>query len=111
MSALRYLDDVVTLQFDPAKCTGCQQCTLVCPHGVFAMEGNRAILADRDACIECGACALNCDFGAIHVRAGVGCAGGIIQSWFRGQSEVDCGPGPAKDAGCPGPGCGGGGCC
>jgi NAD-dependent dihydropyrimidine dehydrogenase PreA subunit len=109
MSGLRYLDDVVTLEFDQAKCTGCQQCTLVCPHAVFAMDGNRAILVDRDACIECGACARNCDFGAIDVRAGVGCAAGIIQSWFRGQSEVDCGPGPAKEQ--DSAGCGGSGTC
>ena len=110
MSGLRYLDDVVTLEFDVAKCTGCQQCTLVCPHGVFVMDGTRAKLVDRDACIECGACARNCDFGAIEVRAGVGCAAGIIQSWFRGQSKVDCGPGPAKDADGAERG-GGGGCC
>jgi NAD-dependent dihydropyrimidine dehydrogenase PreA subunit len=109
MSGLRYLDDVVTLEFDAARCTGCQQCTLVCPHAVFAMDGNRAVLADRDACIECGACARNCDFGAIEVRAGVGCAAGIIASWFAGKSEVDCGPGPAKDG--DGAGCGGGGGC
>lgn len=83
MSVLRYLDDVVTLSYDETRCTGCQQCTLVCPHGVFAMEGNRAALVDRDACIECGACARNCAFGAIEVRAGVGCAAGIAASWFR----------------------------
>ncbi len=93
MSDLRYLDDVVTLTYDRAKCTGCQQCTYVCPHGVFVMDGNRAVMRDRDACIECGACALNCDFDAIHVRAGVGCAAGIIASWFRGKGgEVSCGP-------------------
>jgi NAD-dependent dihydropyrimidine dehydrogenase PreA subunit len=109
MTGLRYLDDVVTLTYDREKCTGCQQCTLVCPHGVFAMEGNRAVLVDRDACIECGACALNCDFGAIEVRAGVGCAAGIIQSWFQGKSDVDCGPGPAMESG--GTSCGGGGGC
>ena len=101
MSGLRYLDDVVTLAYDPEKCTGCQQCTLVCPHGVFRMDGSRAVMVDRDACIECGACALNCAFDAIHVRAGVGCAAGIIQSWFRGRSGVvSCGPeGPGETSG------------
>lgn len=106
MSELRYIDDVVTLEFDPAKCTGCQQCALVCPHAVFVMEGNRASLVDRDACIECGACARNCDFDAIEVRAGVGCAGGIIASWFAGKSKVDCGPTSAG-----GERGGGSGCC
>lgn len=109
MSELRYIDDAVTLEFDPAKCTGCQQCALVCPHGVFVMEGNRAVLVDRDACIECGACALNCAFGAIEVRAGVGCAAAIIASWFRGGGgDVSCGPeDPAAGAGRAA----GGGCC
>ncbi|HEX9094076.1 MAG TPA: mercury methylation ferredoxin HgcB [Coriobacteriia bacterium] len=102
MSGLRYLDDVVTLSYDPAKCTGCQQCALVCPHGVFAMEGNRAVLRDRDACIECGACALNCEFGAIGVRPGVGCAAGVIQGWFR-RSEPGCGG--TGDEASPGAGC------
>jgi len=107
MSGLRYLDDVVTLRYDAAKCTGCRQCTYVCPHGVFAMDGKRAALVDRDACIECGACARNCAFDAIEVRAGVGCAAGIISSWFRGQrGVVSCGPeGPAPE------GSRGGGCC
>lgn len=104
MSGLRYLDDVVTLTFESAKCTGCQQCVMVCPHAVFVMDGNRATLRDRDACIECGACARNCESGAIEVRPGVGCAAGIITSWFRGArgGEVTCGP----DV----PASGGGGC-
>jgi NAD-dependent dihydropyrimidine dehydrogenase PreA subunit len=107
MSELRYLEDVVTLKYDVSKCTGCQQCTFVCPHGVFQMEGNRAALVDRDACIECGACALNCAFDAIEVRAGVGCAAGIISSWFRSKGgEVSCGP--ERPGSSPGSG---GGCC
>lgn len=98
MSGLRYLDDVVTLEYDAAKCTGCQLCTMVCPHGVFAMEGDRATLVDRDACIECGACERNCAFGAISVRAGVGCAAGIIAGWIRG-GDPSCG---TDDATCDG---------
>jgi NAD-dependent dihydropyrimidine dehydrogenase PreA subunit len=88
---LRYLEDVVTLRFDVEKCTGCGQCALVCPHGVFVMSGNRATLADRGACMECGACALNCAFGAIEVDSGVGCAAAIIGSYFR-RGDVSCGP-------------------
>jgi ferredoxin len=102
MSGLRYLDDVVTLRYDEDKCTGCQFCTWVCPHGVFVMEGNRAKLVDRDACIECGACERNCAFDAIHVRAGVGCAAAIISSWFGRRSEPSCGAdtaGPTSPAG------------
>jgi ferredoxin len=104
MSALRYLDDVVTLRYDVAKCTGCGQCAMVCPRGVFVMEDGRARLVDRDACIECGACSLNCDFAAIEVRPGVGCAAGVIQGWFRG-GEPTCGGGeddPVSSGGCCG---------
>jgi ferredoxin len=112
MTGLRYLEDVVTLEFDVEKCTGCQMCTFVCPHGVFAMEGTRAKVVDRGACMECGACQRNCAFDAIRVQSGVGCAAAVIASWFR-KKEVSCGPGDTP----PGPACGGsatrsgGGCC
>jgi ferredoxin len=41
------------------------------------------VLADRDACIECGACAGNCPVAALKVDPGVGCATGLINEWFR----------------------------
>ena len=65
MKTLRYLENSVTLELDAEKCTGCRVCTLVCPHGVFAMADKRAAIVDRGACMECGACALNCATGAI----------------------------------------------
>jgi NAD-dependent dihydropyrimidine dehydrogenase PreA subunit len=102
MSPLRYLEEAVTLEFDVEKCTGCQLCTMVCPHGVFIMEGNRAKLVDRGACMECGACQRNCAFDAIHVQSGVGCASAIIASWFN-QGQVTCGPSDeAGESGCGG---------
>ena len=96
MTELRYIEDVVTLSYDADKCTGCQLCTMVCPHGVFVMEGNRAKVVDRGACMECGACQRNCAFGAISVESGVGCAAAIIGSWFK-KGEVVCGPGGGTD--------------
>jgi ferredoxin len=36
--ALRYLKDVVTLELDSDKCTGCGLCTHVCGHVVFAIN-------------------------------------------------------------------------
>jgi ferredoxin len=102
VGGLRYIEDAVTLEFDGSKCTGCQQCVLVCPHGVFAMDGNRARVIDRGACMECGACRLNCAFGAIEVTQGVGCAGAIIVGWLTG-TEPSCGGGEgATDATSPG---------
>jgi Pyruvate/2-oxoacid:ferredoxin oxidoreductase delta subunit len=101
VTGLRYLAGVASLEYDRSKCTGCQLCTMVCPHAVFVMEGDRASLVDRDACMECGACARNCAFGAISVDAGVGCAAAIIASWF-GRRRPTCGPDDTASGSCCG---------
>ncbi len=99
MMAMRYLENVVTLQLDESKCTGCRMCMMVCPHGVFAMEDGKAHIVDRDACMECGACKRNCAFGAIEVKAGVGCAYAVIQGALRGTDpQCDCGCSQKKDS-------------
>lgn len=87
---LHYLPNVVTLELDAAKCNGCRTCTQVCPHGVFAMDGRKARIVERDACMECGACALNCPENAISVQSGVGCATAILTGYLRG-TEPTCG--------------------
>ncbi len=87
---MRYLEDAVTLSLDPALCNGCGLCVAVCPHAVFRLEQKRALLADRGACMECGACARNCEPGAIRVRAGVGCAAGVLAGLIGG-TEPTCG--------------------
>lgn len=87
---MRYLEEVVTLEFDLERCNGCGMCVDVCPHGVFAMRDRRAFLVDRGACMECGACALNCEREAIRVRAGVGCASGVLAGLAAG-TEPTCG--------------------
>ena len=93
-----YLADVTTLRFDPEKCTGCRRCVEVCPRGVFVMKDKRAAITDKDLCMECGACAKNCDSGAISVNAGVGCASAIITGLLTGK-EPSCGCGDSS-AGC-----------
>jgi NAD-dependent dihydropyrimidine dehydrogenase PreA subunit len=87
---LRYLADTVTLELDAEKCNGCRMCLAVCPQGVFAITDRCAVIRDRDACMECGACALNCEPGALSVRRGVGCAAGIIAGKLCG-TEPTCG--------------------
>jgi ferredoxin len=98
---MKYLAGVVTLRFDPALCTGCGRCWEVCPRGVFAQDGKKARMGDRDLCIECGACRQNCRPGAIEVRSGVGCASAILRGALTGREPScgpDCGPGRAGTA-------------
>ena len=66
-----YLRDVVTLELNVDRCTGCGRCVEVCPHAVFEINERKALMIDRDACMECGACARNCPVQAIDVRPGV----------------------------------------
>ena len=86
----KYLKDVTTLAYSAEKCIGCERCTEVCPHGVFEIVDKKAQITDKDFCMECGACSLNCPAKAIEVNAGVGCAAAIIYSWFTGK-EPTCG--------------------
>lgn len=91
---MKYLKNVATLAYDANKCTGCGRCTEVCPHAVFEVLEGKARITDRDRCMECGACALNCEFGALAVGSGVGCAAAIIRSMITG-GEPTCGCGDA----------------
>lgn len=94
----RYLKNVATLTLSAEKCSGCGRCLEVCPHRVFRLTDNKAQIIDKDSCMECGACALNCPTGALTVDASVGCAAAIIKGWLTGsEPSCDCS--------------GGGGCC
>lgn len=98
MIGLKYIGNVVTLALNVAKCNGCRMCVNVCPHGVFVIEDRKARIVDRDDCIECGACARNCQAEAIYVETGIGCARALIKSAVFGteptcdcsSSESDC---------------------
>ena len=90
MKDFQYLRNVVTLELDSTLCTGCKMCTIVCPHNVFRIQDKKAIIQDFDACMECGACALNCKYGALSVRSGVGCAAGVLNGILN-NTEPSCG--------------------
>lgn len=92
MDTQRYLKNVVSLEYDPSLCIGCRLCIEVCPHNVFSMSGKKAKVVNRDKCIECGACELNCVTGALKVKQGVGCASALITGFLKGgEPTCDCG--------------------
>ena len=99
MDGQNYLKNVSTLAYDASKCIGCKLCVEVCPHAVFEMAGKKAVLSDRDKCMECGACVINCKPQALSVQQGVGCASAVIWGFLKGtEPTCDCGAG--KEASC-----------
>jgi NAD-dependent dihydropyrimidine dehydrogenase PreA subunit len=98
---MKYLANVVTLELFPEHCTGCLRCLEVCPRDVFVKNGTTVRIRDRDRCIECGACMMNCSHGAIHVNPGVGCAAAVISGMIRGgEPECGCGAGGNSESSC-----------
>ncbi len=90
MKSLVYLKDVVTLKLDESKCTGCGTCLLVCPHAVLQQNNGKVRIGNRDACMECGACAQNCPVEAVTVKSGVGCASAVINGLLGRKSSSCC---------------------
>lgn len=79
-----------TLQYDSTQCAGCSYCTQVCPHSVFAMKNKKAVIVNQSACMECGACKMNCAYDAINVTSGTGCGTAMI---FEAVTGKDIGAG------------------
>ena len=90
MGQLIYLKDVVTLELEEEKCSGCGMCLIVCPHAVLGMNEKHVQIENRDACMECGACARNCPTDALSVQAGVGCAAAVINAALGREGDCCC---------------------
>lgn len=84
-----YLKNIVTLELKEENCNGCGMCIKVCPHEVFETYNRKVRITNKDYCMECGACALNCAGNAIFVKSGVGCAAALIQSLIK-NTEPAC---------------------
>ncbi len=96
MDNQKYLKNVTTLEYDSSKCIGCKMCIEVCPHNVFKMADKRVEIIDKDKCMECGACEINCITNALSVKKGVGCAAAVIWGFVKGtEPNCDCGEGAA----------------
>ena len=79
-----------TLKFDQELCTGCGMCVNVCPHAVFALNHRAVTVVRPDACMECGACQVNCPFGSVSVQSCVGCAAAMMRAALTGQKQAEC---------------------
>jgi NAD-dependent dihydropyrimidine dehydrogenase PreA subunit len=58
---------------------------------VASCEGRPSVAVRPDACMECGACQVNCPADAMDVESGVGCAAAMIAAALRGTREPTCG--------------------
>jgi NAD-dependent dihydropyrimidine dehydrogenase PreA subunit len=81
-----------SLALNRALCSGCARCLEVCPHAVFLLSNGRASVARREHCMECGACRMNCEAGAVQVNSAVGCVAAIIGSLRKpaGGDNASC---------------------
>ncbi len=57
---------LISLDFD--RCTGAADCVQVCPAGVLELrhDPTKAVLAEPDRCIACGACIVQCPEDALY---------------------------------------------
>ena len=58
------------IHYDSDKCTGAWECYEVCPVGCWTPDRTirKVIFHDREKCIACGACVLQCPSDAIELK-------------------------------------------
>lgn len=63
-------DRLLRITLDEEKCKGAAFCEQVCPVDIFDIDRDRhlAVLAREDACVQCGACIVQCTFDALHFQ-------------------------------------------
>lgn len=59
-----------TVHWDEGRCSGCLTCYAVCPVVCFHPDpsSNKVFPPDRDRCVACGACVLQCPEDALALR-------------------------------------------
>jgi NAD-dependent dihydropyrimidine dehydrogenase PreA subunit len=70
-------DRRLRIELDEVRCKGAAFCERVCPTRVFWVDPERrmATLPRADACVQCGACIVQCPFDALFFR---GESGGVV---------------------------------
>ena len=64
-------DRRLRIELDEERCKGAEFCEQVCPTRVFEMDTDRrmATLPRAEACVQCGACIVQCPFDALLFRS------------------------------------------
>lgn len=52
---------------NPARCTGCGKCALICPAGAVTVRDSTASI-DRSLCIDCFCCQELCEYDGIDLK-------------------------------------------
>ncbi|RLG91776.1 MAG: 4Fe-4S ferredoxin [Candidatus Hecatellales archaeon] len=62
---------MVEIKVDPEKCNGCGTCVEVCPVSVYELQdvegSKKSVPVNKDACIVCRSCEVQCPNQAITV--------------------------------------------
>ena len=59
-------EDVMAVEVDVEKCTGCGSCVDICPVDTIKLDNEIAVI-DSEACTECGSCVDECPNEAISL--------------------------------------------